>query len=362
MGKPITDARQVTAGVLTDILREDGMLNQGEVTQIKKKVGPKTRSSVTTHFFVTYSDNAPASAPKRLFLKVAQGSKEFHFYKDFVPDMHNPPVVRCYDAVYSGEVGLNAYHLLLEDVSETHTMPRPGPGVEWPRPIDQPHVEQIIDSFAQIHAHWWKELQLGGGTSNFPERWYQQEYNKIVARAQLRCSKTPEELAEFLKFMEERLSQAQRKSFERTIAKFPVLLVKRVGNGKHLTLIHQDADNLGNILIPDNPKKDRCYIIDWQSYCLWFGADDLTCHITPFWSPSVRHTIQHDLLRRYYNSLLMYGVKNYDWEDFWYDYRLGVIWQFYAWVHISGDWDQLSYWIFENVMSAFEDLGCLELL
>lgn len=79
---------------------------------------------------VTYRGQVPAASPARLFLKMTKvpdapgeqhsgvGRREVRFYGSIAPQMTDPPVPHCYDAVFGGES--QRFHLLLEDLTETH--------------------------------------------------------------------------------------------------------------------------------------------------------------------------------------------------------------------------------------------------
>ena len=65
----ISKVQQVTPDWLTTTLREMGTLPQGEVVRIIPDAPKKTFASLAWHLRVTYSDDAPFKAPKKLFLK-----------------------------------------------------------------------------------------------------------------------------------------------------------------------------------------------------------------------------------------------------------------------------------------------------
>ncbi len=83
--------------------------------------------------------------------------------------------------------------------------------------------------------------------------------------------------------------------------------MQRKTQGRHLTLIHGDA-NLSNILLPRDAGKGRALIIDWQMWGIGFGAEDLSNLMALFWGPDDRRVLERDLLARYHASLLQHGV------------------------------------------------------
>ena len=74
MSQPITDMEQMSPEWLTRVLQKKGFLNQGKVTAVQKKPLRATISitSNLARFAASYSDDAPKSAPSRLFLKIAK--------------------------------------------------------------------------------------------------------------------------------------------------------------------------------------------------------------------------------------------------------------------------------------------------
>jgi len=70
------------------------------------------------------------------------------------------------------------------------------------------------------------------------------------------------------------------------------------------------------------------------------------------------------LLRRYHESLMAAGVRDYAWDALWADYRLSVVkylckpvFQWANGVSTTIWWDNL-----ERVLTAYEDLGCGEIM
>ena len=356
MRKPITSLNQITPSLLTRIFRANGMLETGEVTTVYYKLYPRTYSlGDLVYLFVTYSSDASVNLPSRFFLKLKHNEgQECYFYNTIAKVIPELPVLRCYDSIYSRETG--AYHLLLEDASLTHVTPVPP--TDWHRKIDAPFAEQIIDGYAKLHAYYW-ENQM---------RWEEIE-RQIGCTIRMtgedirnRTHTTTKEMVDFFDYMGDRLSAEFRSSFEKIAAQLPNLLIERLVNEKHLTLTHYD-NNIWNIFLPHAPQKNPIYIIDWEAYRLWFGTEDISGLFGRFQPPELRRAMECDLLRRYHNCLLEYGVQNYDWDDLWYDYRLGIIMRLNDQIWIPDETRvPVANWIFENIVSAFNDNECAELL
>ena len=352
MKKVITSTEQITPEWLTQRLHEKGGLSHGRVTKVEATSFPMRYASVISFLNVNYSDDAPESAPRRLFLKRSlhecfddQAIKEVFFYNVIADMMIDPPVVGCYDAVYSQEIG--HYHLLLEDVSETHHVLE-----SEPLPPTRLQCEQIIDCVAKFHAEWWDDSRLG---KEIVGHFYEEAYLTGLV------DNTAKKFAEFADFLGDRLSPAIRKSYEKIFAAWPSPFVRRLSQRKHLTLIHRDS-HVWNYLLPRTSIPGRVYMIDWADWEICAGARDLAYMIALYWYPQFRQTQEKHLLLRYHSALLAHGVDDYDINDLWYDYRLSVIQLFYLPVWRWAN-NQPSWWHdLQRFALAFEDLGCAELL
>ena len=84
-----------------------------------------------------------------------------------------------------------------------------------------------------------------------------------------------------------------------------------------------------------------------------------------FFYPDYRHLVEKDLIKRYYDNLLKFGIKGYSWDDCWYDYRLFAILNIYR---IIQWWSENKPWWtglvarLEFSISTIEELNCMELL
>jgi len=103
MSFPITSIKQVTPEWLTQVLREEGHLNRGHVTAVHLGDQQATASEgpgfhPTHRLQVSYSEEVPFSAPRRLYLKLNDGAihqyaglQEFTFYTNIAAKMEVPP-------------------------------------------------------------------------------------------------------------------------------------------------------------------------------------------------------------------------------------------------------------------------------
>ncbi len=351
----ITKPENVTAEWLTKVLRQSGSLPQGQVASVQA-VAESSYSSNIGRLTLTYTEDVLTAMPIRLFLKICQpnseesvvGSSQRHHEVEFNNNvatlMPNPPIVRCHHAVFSEKTGTS--NLIFDDMSITHF----STDAALPPPARQ--AEKAIDAFAEFHAFWWDHQTLGN-IGVLPSQ-------KSVTE---HVNNTRKHFPRFADFLGDRLTASQRHVYEKTLTSLPNLM-KRVTQGKNLTLIHGDA-NWGNVLLPCDPETDRALIIDWQLWGISFAAEDLAHLIALYWEKEHRLRMEKDLLTRYHQGLIQNGVKNYEWTDCWSDYRLAVILRVLfmpMWFWVTGS--PASWWerSLVRAMQAFEDLGCLELL
>ena len=354
MNEVLTNAEQVTPTWLTDVLRKSGCLPQGHVTKVRQGKEFQTPVSQVVHLEIDYSPNESIAAPSRLFLKMTKpnlqeelvgiGEKEVTFYRTLAARINPSSLVRCFDAVYDEQE--RQFHLLLEDLSETHTQ------TEWPIPPIRHHCEIAIDSLANIHASWWNHAQISEEIGPLPSP-------ESVQKGFQWMQKT---VPDFLDFLGDRISTERRAIYEQVVVAAPELTNHIIAQ-KGRTLVHNDS-HCWNFLFPHDTDKDTIRIIDWQGWDIGVGTDDLAYMIALHWYPERRGQLEQDLLKRYHSQLLRMVVTSYDWDDCWRDYRLSVVrnisipmWQ---WNAKLGPWIWWSH--LERAMLAFEDLGCVELL
>jgi len=356
MANVITDIEQVTPDWLTSVLRKAGVLEHGQVTAVEKQTTTLIHGAFSARLSLSYSADAPADAPWRLFLKMnareaafgipGLGKREPEFYNAVAGSMDSLPVVPCYDVAYSAEAG--GYHLLLADLTDTHIAFPPS---QFP-PIT-PYCEMIVDALADLHAYWWDHPRLG---KDIGERPTSESLLEEVEDYRQRLPK-------FVEFMVDRLSDERCRVQERVLAALPALLVGRLASDKGLTLIFEDV-HAGNFLYPRDRRQDRLYIIDWEQWGVNIGPHDLAYMMAMFWFPERRARLELPLLQRYHRRLQAGGVHHYTWDECYADYRLSVLRLLFhpAWQWEHGGPPDIWFNHLERLHLAFEDLHCEELL
>jgi hypothetical protein len=348
--RPLVSAAGVTPAWLTEVLARRESLAGSNVAHVVVESTSDTLLSATAKLRVTYAPTAPASAPRRLFLKMSKAGverpfgakKEAAFYGTVAPAMTDPPVPRCYDALFDEATG--RFHVLLEDLSETHCVP-----TTWPLPPDFDVCERIVDAWARFHAGWWRSSRLGNGIG---ERFNVDSYSAFVAK----------EFPRFIDSLGDRLSSERRERCERMVAAAGQIAARNWAAGS-LTLCHGDA-HVWNVLCPMKGVTGVVNIIDWDNWRPAPGARDLAYMIAVHWYPERRQRFERKLLFRYRRELEAQGVAGYDMEALGRDYRLAVISSIGTPLsQAAAGLPPLIWWgHLERIMLAYEDLDCEELM
>jgi len=345
----------LTPDRLTTVLQRQGHLPRGRVERVAIESSRTTLISAIARLHLEYSPDAEGHMPSRLFFKASRPDqspelaaavlKEVAFYEAVAPLTRPGIVPHCYDA--ARDQAASAFHLLLEDLAETHYVV-----TEWPLPPTTEQCERIIDTYARFHAGWWNDPRLGVEVGTFMDdaalaRWFENYERRFAA---------------FVDRLGDRLPVARRRVYERAIGS-AWALTSRYRSREHLTIVHGDA-HVWNLMYPRDTAADGLRLIDWDAWRLELAARDLAYMMAVHWYPERRRRLETPLLRRYHDALGTNGVSGYRFEALWEDYRLSVIWQLAVPVWQSAV--KLGPWIWwshlERILQAFDDLGCEELL
>ncbi len=340
---------------LTQVLRDKGVLSSGHVTAVEQT---STTHQASLNYFLRlqYSSDTPATVPQTLFLKLSRPERlpltasEVEYYTKIVVQTPLKITPFCYSAEFDTQKG--AYHILLEDVSKTHT------GLSLSYPPIPAHALSMAKTLARLHAYWWEKPILNT-TCELPTE-------AVIMRYVDTCRAG---LAPMFDFLGDRLADQQRQLIQKLTEQYPRWMLKRTQQTpNHLTLIHGDCHNANWLL----PKADGdTYLIDrqpfdWSLTC-WLGVSDLTYMMVHWWYPSYRERIEESVLQAYYAELLAQGVTKYSWQQLWEDYRLCAIQSLYvplAWFAYGADEGNAWIWYPKVVytLDAIKHLGSDELL
>lgn len=365
----ITALDQVTPTRLTAILQRAGVLSRGRVTVVAARGNPAFNSTVS-HLAITYSADAPATAPQAILLKrnlpvewaQQAGADEVAFYNWMAPIAADlPMLVRCFDAAYFPDS--RDSHVLLEDLSLTHVTPLTRDqylslqGV----PTDE-QIAAMVDALARFHAYWWGHPKLPQDAAPLCP-WYPNKAGYLE-----RVQRWTGFWDGFSQAVTDWFPSDLHDLYEHAVAHLPSLwdryLGPRITQVRHLTLTHGDC-YFANFLCPRDPQDGMARIIDFQSAGTNFAAFDLVLLLAAFWTPTQRQEGEREVrwLRRYYETLTAWGVRGYSWDDLLTDYRLMLsILLFYPIVDFAGGSSQSYWWPkLQCLSSAYTDWHCDEL-
>jgi Ecdysteroid kinase-like family len=340
------------AAYLTAALRQSGALAEGHVREVAIESQNDTILSRIIRLRLTY-DGAHGEAPPSIFLKTnradraglwTQMNQEVTFYAQLAPLMPAGCVPRCFDANWNAES--KAWHLLLEDLTDTHAS-----ATRWPLPPTIEQCEQIVSALARIHAAWWDDPRLGNSIGTWAGPEGLEKYLKTFS----------ERFARFVEEFGDCLQDERRELYWRLFDAAP-RLSERYQTHRNMTVMHGDA-HMWNCLYPIDGGTDVRFF-DWDCWRIDTGSDDLAYMIAMHWYPDRRRRYERRLLDRYHATLLEHGVRGYGRGALDDDYRLSVLWQIMTPINQHAIkippviwWNNL-----ERIFLAVDDLGCRDLL
>ena len=347
-----TDSDHVDAAWIEHTLHREGLIEAGSVASIDIDADAARTWSRIARIGVHYRDGATGRAPTRLLLKMchglgdAFGSSEVDYYRRDYCDAKDAPLPRCFDAAYADSP--RRYHLLLEDLSATHSNADGVAPHGW-------YGRALAQSLAALHAHRWGEqrlLQLGQG---LPTR---DEIDRYVAHVS-------QGLEPMLALVEHRLPSAWPARLRALFDGLGAQLAQRAERAQEphgMTLVHGDL-NPGNILVPRDRSGPVLFIdrqpFDW-SLTRWLAVSDLVYAIVPWWRTSARRRLEPMVLAHYCESLRSRGI-DYPLSSVQADYRLCLrmaIAVAVQWCTVEADRDRMR-WLWarqlKRSLAAYDD-------
>ena len=301
---------------------------------------------------LTYTSTA-TGRPASVFIKIAKRNqdcelrrlcaREVLFYSQVAPRMPAECLPRCYSVAHEPET--DNFSIVLEDLSATHCQ------TEYPVPPSMGWCARAVSCLARIHAAGWSKREfepiLGGfGTSASVEDW-----------SELLRSVWPE----FSRFLGDRLADGRRQAIERVMESLDLILGRSLKTEQQ-TVLHRDT-HLWNFFYPREEQGD-VKLFDWQLCEYGLATDDLVPMLALNWFPERRGRFEKVMLKQYHAALSGAGVDGYGREELETEYRWsvlkGIVTPMLQWHHeIPAD---IWFNNLEKILSAVEDLNCLELL
>lgn len=242
-------------------------------------------------------------AALRLWVKISSsetfGRAEVDYYLRDFTGLADAPLLRCHHAAADA----THYHLLLDDVAETHRH-------QFDVPPDESYGRALVEAAARLHAHHWPLPPPDAAA-----------LDRALAPAR-------DGLETMLDAMNIGFSAAERDAVRRLFEWHPEALRARLADPSGFTWVHGDL-NPGNVLAPiegDGP----IYLIDHQPFAAsplghWLGVGDIAHAIAVWWPVEARRAWERPLVAHWHAALMARGVKDYPLDRAWEDWRLCVL-------------------------------------
>src|SRR5580704_3610385 len=302
------------AAHLTNALRRSGALGDGRVRDVVVESSRNTILSRIIRLRLAY-DGPAEGAPGSVILKTGlpghagDGRQEVAFYNQVAPAMSVRVAPRCFEAHWAPET--EAWHLLLEDLTDSHAAP-----TQWPLPPIVKQSKRIVGALARFHAAWWDDPRLGLSVGTWPDA------DAMGPRMQGFASV----LERFADRFGDLLPRERRALYERLLDSAPHLLA-RYHSHRNLTIVHDDTHVLNTLVPRRDGGPDDVRFLDWDSWRIDVGSGDLACMMAMHWYPDHRQKVERMLLDHYHESLVAHGVQGYDRGALEDDYRCSVLFQ-----------------------------------
>jgi hypothetical protein len=344
----------IQAERLTELLRRTGVLGKAHVSDVAVESSRNTILSRIIRLCLTYSVPA-ADAPRSIIFKTGHpdrvgdtlhaGRQEVAFYSQIAPLMATNVIPHCFEAYWNAET--SAWHLLLEDLTESHAVP-----TQWPLPPAMEQCAAIVRAHARLHAAWWDKPGLGISAGIWLDADAMDRQMQLVA-------------SDFQRFADrvgDLLSHDRRALYERLLGSAPRLL-QRYHSHRNATITQGDA-HVWNAFLPRDHGSDDVRLFDWDSWRVDIGSRDLAYMMAIHWYPDRRRQIELSLLDQYHETLVAHGVQGYDRRALQDDYRWAVLWQITTplWQAVNNIPAVIWWNGLERIMLAVDDLDCRELL
>lgn len=248
----------------------------------------------------------PSASPE--VREVARGwstyRREVLFYRDIASTVALR-IPKAYVAEYDPQT--NGFVLVMEDLS---------PAIDGDQVAGLPlgHVRLALDEIAALHARWWNRpelVALEGAIQPFGEGLW-------VGTGARHAAAWPR----FERFLAGRASPDLRRAGQRMASVIEPMMVDMARAPR--TLCHGDfrADNL---MFAHRPGGATLFTVDWQAPMQARGAFDVGLLMSMSVTTELRRAHEAALLRGYHDKLMAGGVEDYAYDEFFHDYRRGLL-------------------------------------
>ncbi len=279
-GAVLRDAREATPAWLAGVLGEP-------VAGVRVRDG-EGRWSRQARLAVERADGTVLALRLKICLGDTFGRSEVDYYTRDYLGLADAPLVRCFDARYAPGIG---YHLLLEDLADTHHDRRDAPPT-------RAYGLAVAAALGRLHRHHWQRVPA-------PDAAALDRYFDAIRPG--------------LGPIEQATGLALRAGFER----HERAMRARWADPRGMTLLHGDL-NPTNVLTPRGAEQPVWFLdrqpFDW-SLTSGLAVHDLAGFLVPWWPEAQRRADEDAVLQAWHAAL---GRADYPWAQARADWRLAV--------------------------------------
>jgi len=253
---------------------------------------PDAPASVIGKFPATDPDSRRAGSAHLLYLR------EVSFYRELA---HTLAIHTPHPFVAEIDPETDDFVLILEDLAPF-------------RQVDQfagcslEDARTVMAEAAALHAPRWGDPAL-------------QSLDWLVARPARASAAVHETLPPIIRLFKDRYRDALEPEYLALVEKLPEVLARsREDQSSPRTVQHADF-RLDNVLFDVKGGARPMATLDWQTLRTGPGAMDVAYFLSAGLDPSERRQHEADLVRFYHAELTRRGVRNYDWDHCWHEYR-----------------------------------------
>jgi len=313
-GVPLVESPgALTATWVTEALRASGCLESASVTAVD--VAPVGTGQMCDCFRLSLRYDRDEDGPATVVAKLpaadetsratakALGSyeNEVRFYQQLAPGLP----VRT-PAVFHADIDVESarFVLLLEDLAPA----RQGDQLAGCTPEV---AKMAIDELVKLHAPRWDDPSLACLTWLHRDRAASRQFMLVL-----------------LPGLWDGFRQRYRQDLGPDIheagnALFAELEAYITADTEPWSIVHGDY-RLDNLLFDSSPGGSPVAVVDWQTCTHGPALQDVAYFIGAGLHAPERREVEEDLVRGYHAGLVAEGVRGYDWDRCWHDYRRGI--------------------------------------
>jgi Phosphotransferase enzyme family len=302
---------QIDPEWMTGALRRAGAIRRTKVVEMTCKPVGNGLVGDSYRFALAYDENehdAPASVigkfPAADPDSRRSGSahllylREVSFYRELA---HTLPIHTPRPFVAEIDPETDDFILILEDLA-------PFRQVDQLAGCSLEDARTVLAEAAALHAPRWGDPTL-------------QSLDWLAARPARGSTAVNETLPAIIRLFKDRYRGVLEPEYLALVEKLPEGMARsREDQSSPRTVQHADF-RLDNVLFDVRGGARPMATLDWQTLRIGPGAMDVAYFLSAGIDPTERRQHESDLVRFYHCELIRRGVRNYDWDHCWHDYR-----------------------------------------